>query len=1205
MNENIKNIETIKEFQTSINISYDLFNKNKIKTFIPTKEAISILEQLFLGVFEGNSNKARILTGAYGRGKSHIILVFLSLLREKDKKIFKNLLEKIKLYNLELYNFIFNYLQSPKKIFPVIINGGSNTLEQAFLIGLEESLKREELLDIMPETNFVSAIKVIENWEKNYKDTYKNFVLEIDEPIEKFILSLKNYELNKYKIFETVYKKLTSGAIFNPFLGTDIVELYENVNQKLREKGYQGIYVVFDEFSKYLESNLETSSIKDIKLLQDFAEKCDRNKNMNLLLITHKELNNYLSENISKEKIDSWKGISGRFLQMTLSNDFSEIYEVISLVIKKDKKFWLKFIKDNKEKFESIKNIIEKNKLIDKEKIKIIEEGCYPLHPITAFILPRLSEKIAQNERSLFTFLSANQKKSLNEFLKNDNGEFCLLTPDYLYDYFEIMLKNEVHTTTLYKNYKILRKVLTKVEKDSLEEKILKTLFLIYLVDTFESVAPTKEILIDIYKYSYENIEIIEEAIEKLEKKECILYLKRNNNQLKIKESSGIDIHKEIKKYIDKTRLTIDYIDILNKIFLNNYFYPNRYNDEKEITRYFNFKFISSQEFLSTRNWKKKIQDESADGFIFGIIYKENSEKEKIEKYIKEIIYNNSQVIFVYLDKEILIEDYIYEYYSALELKKLSENDKVLQEEYEIIIDDLEKIINNYINFYIKPENRNSNYFYNGEKQLILRKTQFSELLTKICYNNFNLTPIINNEVINKNILSSITAKSRNKVIEKILNGELEYNLGFKGNGQEIFILRTLLINTGILINTKEKMEISLREIKDKNLKMILETIEEKIKKSSLDKPLNLGEIYNYLMSIDYHIGLKKGIIPVYLTVIFYLYKEKLVIQRENKDLKITSDLLSDINETPEYYNLYLENWDIEKEKYIENLERIFNENINFLEKRYNNYRYLVDGIRRWYIGLPKYSKDIKNQYMGIEFTSKLLSKEVINLRESLKTNIENAREYLFKTVFEIFNYNEINLNIIKDIELVKIELETLVEELEYSLISDLKNIFSKKNVKEMTLLSILKDWVDLLKDNTKNHIFNKNENKFIELIENSSYNENDFIKKLAKLVTSLRLEDWNENTIKTFFDNIREIKRVIEEFDNKNEENKVENNSYKIIFTGKDGKEDIKIFEKVEFSPRAKLLFNEIENSIDEMGYSISDNEKRQVLIDILKKFC
>lgn len=1206
MNENIKMIETVKDFQTSINISYDLSNKNKIKDFIPTKESIKIIEQLLLGVFESNSNKARILTGAYGRGKSHIVLVFISLLFEKNTEIFENLLSKIKLYNIDLYNFLLNYIKSEKKFFPIIVNGGNNSLQQAFLLGIEEALKKEELLDIMPETNFMSAIKTIEEWKINYKNTYNNFIKEIEETEENFIYSLKNYNLEKYEEFKEIYKKMTSGAIFNPFIGTNVIELYENVNNKLKEKGYQGIYIIYDEFSKYLEANLKISSIKDIKLLQDFAEKCDRNKDINLLLITHKELGNYLDNNLSKEIADSWRGISGRFLQMTLSNDFSEIYEVISSVIKKDNIFWESFKKDNNEKLESLKNILKKEKFLEERSYEnIIVEGCYPLHPLTSFILPRISEKIGQNERTLFTFLSSSQKKSLNDFLKNYRGDFKLITPDCLYDYFEIILKNEIHTTILYHNYKILKKVLSKVKEFSLEEKLLKNIFLIYLVDQFDVLPPTKEVIIDTYKYSVDNIEIVEKAIENLEKKECILYLRRSNNHLKIKETSGIDIQKELEKYICKIRNTSNFIDILNSLFNNNYFYPNRYNNEKEITRYFKFSFISGKEFLNTRNWGKKVKQENSDGLIFGIIYKDLEEKKNIEKYLKDKNCLNNQVIFTYLKDAFFIENYVYEYYSAIQLHKISLEDKILQEEYETIIEDLEKIIFNFIEFYTKPEKNKNFYYYMGKKQKISRKSQFLELLSKICEDNFSLTPVINNEVINKNYPSAITIKSRNKIIEKILNGNLEYNLGFRGNGQEIFILRTLLINTGILINKEECTEISLQNVKDDNLRNILDLIELNIKKSSLRNPLNINDIYEQLISIENHIGLRKGIIPIYLAVVFYFYKNNLVIQKEGKDLKLTSDLLSDINNKPDQYTLYLEEWNLERKNYIEKLEKIFEKNINLSEKNYNNYDYLLEGFRRWFLGLPKYTKEVKNQYRGFEFEKQPLDEKILKFRESLKKNIENSREYFFQDLFKIFNCSKFELNILRDIEDTKLELESIIDELEYSLISDLKYIFSNEQRKESTIISILKDWLEDLKEDTRDHIFSKNENKVMNLIENSSNNEKEFIRKLGKIVTSLRLEDWNENIIDNFLNNIKEIKKVIEEFNKKTKNETFNENTYKIIFTGEDGKENTKIFEKVEYSNRAKLLFNEIENSIDEMGFSITDSEKRQVLIEILKKFC
>ena len=49
----------------------------------------------------------------------------------------------------------------------------------------------------------------------------------------------------------------------------------------------------------------------------------------------------------------------------------------------------------------------------------------------------------------------------------------------------------------------------------------------------------------------------------------------------------------------------------------------------------------------------------------------------------------------------------------------------------------------------------------------------------------------------------------------------------------------------------------------------------------------------------------------------------------------------------------------------------------------------------------------------------------------------------------------------------------------------------------------------------------------------------------------------------------------------------------------------DLERFDRVETSKRGKLLYNSILSEIDSMGYSISEQEKRQILMDILKKMC
>lgn len=46
---------------------------------------------------------------------------------------------------------------------------------------------------------------------------------------------------------------------------------------------------------------------------------------------------------------------------------------------------------------------------------KYVVEGCFPLMPFTAYMLLHISEKVAQNERSIFTYLSHDEKEACAE----------------------------------------------------------------------------------------------------------------------------------------------------------------------------------------------------------------------------------------------------------------------------------------------------------------------------------------------------------------------------------------------------------------------------------------------------------------------------------------------------------------------------------------------------------------------------------------------------------------------------------------------------------------------------------------------------------------------------------------------------------------------------------------------------------------------
>ena len=189
-----KMISVASGFQYSVNIGYDLNNDDKLKNFIPTKSAMTLLKDILSSTAPDATERARVLIGAYGKGKSHIVLTILSMLMQRERSLFAHLMPKIE-EDPELSQLVGNYYSDEKnKILPVIISGTSSSIPQAFLLALQRTLD-ENGLDIMPETNYRAAINVIEKWKADYPKTYEKFKKEISLPVEAFISEFSVFDL--------------------------------------------------------------------------------------------------------------------------------------------------------------------------------------------------------------------------------------------------------------------------------------------------------------------------------------------------------------------------------------------------------------------------------------------------------------------------------------------------------------------------------------------------------------------------------------------------------------------------------------------------------------------------------------------------------------------------------------------------------------------------------------------------------------------------------------------------------------------------------------------------------------------------------------------------------------------------------------------------------------------------------------------------
>ena len=104
-----------------------------------------------------------------------------------------------------------------------------------------------------------------------------------------------------------------------------------------------------------------------------------------------------------------------------------------------------------------------------------------------------------------------------------------------------------------------------------------------------------------------------------------------------------------------------------------------------------------------------------------------------------------------------------------------------------------------------------------------------------------------------------------------------------------------------------------------------------------------------------------------------------------------------------------------------------------------------------------------------------------------------------------------------------------------------------------------------------------------------------------------MRIEDWDDKTRFKFEENVLRFKETAESYHNTKDKEETLNAAsvYQISFTDDAGTVITKRFERTESTKRGKLLHNQVTAALDSMGRSITDQEKRQILMEILKGLC
>lgn len=1194
-------------FQYSVNLSYDIDNPLRVRTYIPTESFIDLTRDLISSFEPDATNRSRILVGPYGTGKSHLVTVVASLLKQGlAKRDYAFLIEKLRDAGNECLAHAITSLLTEKPFLTVILNPNDGDLRQIFIRGLKRALRDTNLEEIMPKTVFRSIVETLELWQEQFPLTFQRFgeILkgQYRMTMASYMALLDRFEDQAVEMFQAVFPALSAGAKFDVHNTDDIPTMFWEVSSLLRRKGYRGVYVLFDEFNKVLEGAAYRKKPVDLKLLQDFAEMCNRSgeTQVHFMLISHQHISQYASV-LPEEIMNTWQKVEGRFAAVSVKPGSGKTYQLISTVIKKDVEQWNRYMITHRTAFQRLFELTRTHGLFpdldDDELEQRILYGCYPLHPSTVFALPKVCNRLAQNERTLFTFLATNDLHTLGRFLEEWQQEtFKLLTIDTVFDYFAESALKRRDRDALGRNFLLASEAIARLNcpPDAMAVRILKSLAVIIGLEE-PGFVPTAELLKFALVHDSKDEGRFENDLRQLLEAKLI-YERKSDGRIQFLTGSDIDFAEAVREVRGNHRYAnlFDTCNILNEFFAPYPIIANRYNDEYEMTRFFYQEFFSARELAKGVDWLEYLKGKGyADGVVAYIVCETEEECAALKQCVEQ--YDNRQVVFVFSHTPLNgLSELVHDYFALHLLKKdksFLEQDPHAAVELEAYLSDYEERIQLALEPLVDFGSPDQVVYYCTQKVPFVRgRTDMSRLVSKICGEVFGKTPKINNELVNRTNVTTTVANARKKVVQAILSGTNEIQLGLTGYGPAVSIFRSLLRRPRLYREEEGRSRIVLDEHVDGAFAGVIRFIQDTVQKRE-SRPLSFADLLADLQKPEY--GLRLGVLPVFLAIAFRDLKKRLLIRgRDGIELPLDEELLETIVKTPEQFTIELIGLDVVKERYLEQLASLFG---GFLPrgKMSHNYAYPVGvAMKKWFVSLPRYTRESRMHSEPARALCRVLS---VPMTDSLDLLFHRVPSIVKGTnEFQICDA-EIYVELVRKI---KEELESHLLVVRTQLAENVKHAFGVPGVSR-SLAIIIRDWYAGLSDRTKNYAFSGTAFRVLALARAlDREDDRQVLDELVQVAVGLDLEDWSDAVAATFQEELGQAIEVIMAV----ERDSVPKEHHRVSFMTEDGGLSERVFPKVEVSALGKILFSELASSLDGFADAISIDEKRQILLDLLQ---
>jgi hypothetical protein len=742
----------------------------------------------------------------------------------------------------------------------------------------------------------------------------------------------------------------------------DPVELLKGIREICIRNKCDSITLIWDEFGRHLESLVAEGRGDELGEIQSIAEYAARSQkiNMTFCLILHQGLLHYAS-GIPQAMRSDWKKIEGRFQTIQYVDDSKEIYRLVAEVVSARRSK----LEDSKAISGKAKKCLDLGILSEfkSRELNSLLKAAYPLEPSALYLLPRVSARVAQNERTLFSFLYSCDLSSP-------------VTPTHLYQYFAPAMRSDTAVGGTHRQWLETESAVSKLPPDDEGVSILKTACLLGLGTSGERSKANRSLL-EFSAKGYSSRSITKPIKKLLEKK--LLLHRKHNDDISVWHGTDVDLRGRLDEERSKVANGFDLVEYLTKEATPPVWKPIQYNDDFCIRRYLNGEYVSASGFGAFVNFELVIDklpvDE--DGRIIYLVANDADELKKAEKAAKEFTGDRKLVVAV-PSEPIPLFDAAVEV-AALQRMQLDadllDSDPLALAELQQMTDDAFEHLQLLVDRLVLPSPNGTRWFHDGQELASKSPRILRDSLSSIMRDVYCDSPRFNNETINRKKPSGTLVNSRKKLVMGILERHGQEELGIQGYFPDKAMFNTLLKHTGLYrFDRKSKTwgYAHPKSIKQNDgLKKLWRKLQTFLTVPS-DRPKDIAKLINELQSPPF--GIRIGVLPIFLAAALRAFPSAVSLLFKGEYVTdILPSTIEDICKNPQHYQLLVLDIDASKQKFLRACHKHFSQAAKYEIEENDLIRLTFDAIEAW-----------KHQLPPAALTSRQVSRKAAKFRQAL-----------------------------------------------------------------------------------------------------------------------------------------------------------------------------------------------------------------------------